>query len=52
MMWIEKIANKRKKANTKEIVDFTHKQMPWMICYDKEIIPYGLITQEDDDNIY
>lgn len=52
MMWIEKIATKRKSANTKEIVDFTHSQMPWMVCYDKEIIPYGLITQEDDDKIY
>lgn len=52
MMRIEKIANKWKWANTKQIVDFTHKQLPWLICHDKEIIPYGLITQEEDDNIY
>lgn len=52
MMRIQKIAEKRKWANTKEIVDFTHKQMPWLICYEKEIIPYGLITQEEDDNVY
>lgn len=51
-MWIKKIALKRKSANTKEIVDFTHQQMPWIVCNDKEIIPYGLITQEDDDKIY
>ncbi len=47
-----KIAKKWKNANTKEIVDFTHQQLPWMICEDKEIIPYGLITQEDPDHVY
>ena len=49
---LEKIAKKWKNANTKDIVDFTHKQFPWKICYDKEIIPYGLITQEDPHNVY
>lgn len=52
MMRIEKIASKWKWANTKQIVDFTHKQFPRLVCHDKEIIPYGLITQEEDDNIY
>lgn len=47
-----KIARKWKNANTKEIVDFTHEQLPWMICEDKEIIPYWLITQEDPDHVY
>ncbi len=47
-----KIARKWKKSNTQEIVDFTHEQLPWMICEDKEIIPYGLITQEDPDHVY
>ena len=49
---LKKIANKRKDKNTQEIVDFTHKQLPWMICNDKEIIPYDLITQEDFGNVY
>lgn len=49
---IKKIAKKRQKANTKEIVNFTHKQLPWSICYEKEIIPYGLITQEELENVY
>lgn len=49
---LTKIAHKWKKSDTKEIVDFTHNQLPWMICYDKEIIPYGLITQEDPENVY
>lgn len=52
LMWIKKIAQKWKTATTQDIVNFTHQQLPWKICYDKEIIPYDLITQEDDDNIY
>lgn len=49
---LKRIADKWKPKNTQEIVEFTHKQLPWMICYDKEIIPYGLITQEDPENVY
>ncbi len=49
---LSKIWKKWIKANTKEIVDFTHGQLPWMICSDSEIIPYGLITQEDPNNVY
>ncbi len=49
---IDNISTKRKDKNTKEIVDFTHNQMPWMICSDKEIISYDFITQEDSDNVY
>lgn len=50
--FLKKIADKWKYKNTKEIVDFTHNQLPWSICYEKEIIPYGLITQEDPSNVY
>lgn len=49
---LTKIANKWKKSTYQEIVDFTHQQLPWMICYEWEIIPYGLITQEDPNNVY
>ena len=52
MNLIKEICKKRKKANTKEIVNFTHKQLPWMLCQEKEIIPYEFITQEDPDNVY
>ena len=52
MNLLEKIAEKRKNNDTKEIVDFTHQQLPRMICGDKEIIPYDLITQEESDNVY
>lgn len=49
---LKKISLKWKNKNTLEIVDFTHHQLPWMICYDKEVIPYGLITQEELENVY
>ena len=49
---IQKISLKWKNKNTQEIVEFTHKQLPWMICYDKEIIPYSFITQEEIENVY
>ncbi len=37
---------------TQEIVDFTHNQLPWQICRDGEVIPYGLITQEEPAAVY
>ncbi len=49
---LEKIAKKWKNKDTQEIVNFTHNQLPWLLCKDKEIIPYNLITQEEFDNIY
>lgn len=41
-----------KDRQTQEIVDFTHEQLPWQICRDGEVIPYGLITQEDPEKVY
>jgi len=49
---IEKIAQKWKNYNTKEIVDFTHNQYPYKIVNDQDIIPYSLITQEEWENVY
>lgn len=49
---IKKICKKRQKADTRTIVNFTHKQLPWMLCQEKEIIPYEFITQEEPDNVY
>lgn len=49
---IKKISAKWKDKNTNEIVNFTHNQLPFMICDENEIIPYGLITQEDPDYVY
>ena len=49
---IDKVVQKWKSANVDEIVDFTHKQMPWQVTRPNEFIPYELITQEEPDNVY
>ena len=49
---IETIGRCWKGKPTDEIVDFTHRQLPWQICRDGEIIPYSLITQEEPENVY
>lgn len=49
---IKDISDKWRDRNTKEIVAFTHNQLPYTICSDNEIIPYELITQEDPEHVY
>ncbi|MEO8637765.1 MAG: helix-turn-helix domain-containing protein [Candidatus Taylorbacteria bacterium] len=49
---IKKIAKKWKDKKTEEIVNFTHNQLPYFLCRDNELIPYGLITQEDPGFVY
>ena len=49
---VRTICEKWKKADTKQIVDFTHKQLPWAMCRDREVIPYSLINNEEPDNVY
>jgi DNA-binding XRE family transcriptional regulator/uncharacterized phage-associated protein len=49
---IENVEKKWKNKKTKEIVDFTHKQLPYMYAGDNEIVSYGLFTQENPKNIY
>ena len=49
---IDDVCNKWKNASTKELVNFTHKQKPWMACRENEIIPYDLILQEDPNNVF
>lgn len=49
---IDKIGNSWQGKQTQEIVDFTHAQLPWQICRDGEVIPYGLITQEEPERVY
>lgn len=49
---IKAVCKKWKKASTNEIVDFTHKQMPWKVCKDREVIPYSLINNEAPENVY
>jgi len=49
---VQAICKKWKTSNTQEIVDFTHKQIPWMVCKDREVIPYSLINNESPENVY
>ncbi|MDR1700667.1 MAG: helix-turn-helix domain-containing protein [Lachnoclostridium sp.] len=49
---IEKIGKAWRGKSTDDIVNFTHEQIPWQICRDGEVIPYGLITQEEPERVY
>ncbi len=49
---VKSVCSKWKGKNTKEIVDFTHNQIPWKVCKDGEPIPYTLINSEAPDNVY
>ena len=49
---IEKIGSAWRHKSTDDIVNFTHKQLPWRICRFGEVIPYGLIMQEKPENVY
>jgi len=49
---IDVVVGKWKNSSTAEIVEFTHRQMPWQICLPGEVIPYELITQEEPDCVY
>lgn len=49
---IREISKKWKNKRTSEIVNFTHNQLPYLVCSDDEIIPYSLITQEDPQHVY
>jgi len=49
---IKKIGEAWSSRSTDDIVSFTHEQLPWQICRDGEVIPYGLITQEEPERVY
>jgi len=49
---IKAICKKWKHKKTQEIVEFTHKQIPWSVCKDREAIPYELINMEEPENIF
>ncbi len=50
--FIKKIAIKWQEKDTKEIVYFTHSQIPYVFSDKGAIIPYELITQEDFGHVY
>ncbi len=49
---MKNIAKKWSGTKTAEIVDFTHKQFPYLYAQDNEIVSYELFTQENPDEIY
>lgn len=49
---IKNIGDKWKDKKTKEIVEFTHNQLPYLCANDNDIISLGLITQEDPHEYY
>ena len=49
---VQGVCKKWKKSNTQEIVDFTHKQIPWATCKDRDVIPYELINMESPQHVY
>lgn len=49
---MDEIGKKWKDKKTKEIVNFTHNQLPYTLCRQDEIIPYELITQEDPGTVF
>ena len=49
---IKNIREKWKGKKTADIVDFTHKQFPYLYAQDNEFVSYGLFTQENPDEIY
>lgn len=52
LVLIGNIQDKWKNKKTKEIVNFTHNQLPYLCAEDNSIINLGLITQEDPHEYY
>jgi len=48
---IQNVGDRWKNARVREIVAFTHEQLPYKVCRYNEIIPYSLIIQEDPSNV-
>lgn len=49
---IKEIGEKWRDKKTQEIVNFTHNQLPYLLCQKDEIIPYALIIQEDPEMVF
>ncbi len=49
---IKDIEMKWRGKKTAEIVDFTHKQFPYLYAQENEVVSYGLFTQENPDEIF
>lgn len=49
---IKLIVKKWDSKSTRDIVQFTHEQVPYRFTFHGEIIPYELITQEEPEYVY
>lgn len=49
---IHKVWKKWENAKTNEIVGFTHKQLPYFLSREGEVIPYELIKQVEKEVVY
>lgn len=49
---IKNIGKKWKGKKTAEVVDFTHKQFPYLFAHNNDIVSYDIFTQENPNEIY
>ena len=49
---IRRLGKAWKDKSTDEIVEFTHHQAPWEVCFDGEVLPYSMFYQNEKDVIY
>ncbi len=49
---MQKINTKWQDKRTAEIVSFTHKQLPFLLAEDNEIVSYNVFGQENPDDIF
>lgn len=49
---MKKIEKKWRGKKTKDIVAFTHSQLPYALAFPNDIISYAVITQEDAEYVY
>jgi len=49
---VKAVCKKWKRSTTQQIVEFTHRQIPWKVCKDREVIPYSLINNEAPEDVY
>ena len=49
---IRRVCGAWREKSTQDIVNFTHGQAPWQICFEGEVIPYDLIFQEEPERVY
>ncbi|MEX2405448.1 MAG: type II toxin-antitoxin system antitoxin SocA domain-containing protein [Candidatus Paceibacterota bacterium] len=49
---LRKIMKKWENKSTRDIIGFTHQQLPYKLAFEGEFIRYSLIGQEEEKNLY